>query len=57
MGKKHGEGVFTYPSKKVYRGSWAHGKQEGSGALYNPSGQLLKKGLWREGVFEKESDI
>jgi antitoxin component YwqK of YwqJK toxin-antitoxin module len=50
-GKKHGQGRFTYPSKKVYNGGWVNGKQEGEGRLYSQTGSLLKKGIWKDGLY------
>lgn len=50
-GKKHGQGRFTYASKKVYNGGWVNGKQEGEGRLYSQTGSLLKKGIWKDGVY------
>lgn len=26
-GRRHGEGIFTYPNKDVYSGWWAFGKK------------------------------
>jgi hypothetical protein len=30
-GRRHGEGIFTYPNKDVYSGWWAFGKKQGKG--------------------------
>ena len=38
---------------KVYDGNWVNGKQEGYGTLFDQSGELVKKGNWRNGVFEE----
>lgn len=53
-GRKHGVGTFTYASKKRYEGHWVGGKQNGRGKLIDQNGKILKEGVWRDGVFEKE---
>ena len=30
-GRRHGEGVFTYPNGDVYSGWWKYGDKEGTG--------------------------
>lgn len=52
-GKKQGNGRFTYASKKLYDGEWANGKQDGFGTLFSQSGDVLKKGYWKEGAFDR----
>ena len=52
-GRKHGQGTFTFPSQKYYEGEWFNGKQNGKGALFDSSNNILKKGLWKDGVFDK----
>jgi hypothetical protein len=41
-------------SRKVYRGEWANGKQEGHGVLMSPEGKMLKRGVWANGSFVRE---
>jgi hypothetical protein len=51
LGKKHGQGTYTYPSKKIYRGDWYNGKQSGKGELIDRSGDIIKKGFWKDGSY------
>ncbi len=51
-GKRHGEGIFTYPNKDVYSGMWKHGKKSGQGVyVYNATGIKLM-GEWSEGLIK-----
>lgn len=54
-GRKHGVGTFVFPSKKYYEGDWVYGRQQGKGTLYDPNGQIIQSGIWKEGVFFKEN--
>ena len=56
-GRKHGAGTFTFPTQKRYSGEWAAGKQHGRGKLMDSSGKVLREGVWREGVFEREERV
>jgi hypothetical protein len=52
-GKRHGEGIFTYPNKDVYSGMWKHGKKSGQGVyVYNATGIKLM-GEWSEGLIKR----
>ena len=52
-GKRHGEGIFTYPNKDVYSGMWKYGKKSGQGVyVYNDTGIKLM-GEWTDGVIKK----
>lgn len=43
-GKRHGEGIFTYPNKDVYSGWWAFGKKEGKGTyVYADTGMRVRE--------------
>jgi len=44
----HGNGIFLC--------LWANGKMHGKGALINPNGSLLKKGIWKNGIFDHFED-
>ena len=53
MGRKDGKGKFTFPSGNVYDGYWIDGKQHGAGTLYSKDEKILKKGLWKFGLFDR----
>ena len=43
--------LFTFVSKKYYNGDWVYGKQNGKGTLFDKNGEVLHKGIWKDGVF------
>jgi antitoxin component YwqK of YwqJK toxin-antitoxin module len=43
--------ILTWPDGRRYNGSWKDGKPDGMGTLYNKSGQIIHKGLFKEGCF------
>jgi antitoxin component YwqK of YwqJK toxin-antitoxin module len=43
--------ILTYPDGNRYSGSWKDGKPDGIGTLYNKSGQIIQKGLFKNGLF------
>lgn len=55
-GKKHGQGKFRFASLNVYEGDWANGKIEGKGVIVDNSGTVVRKGIWKDGVYFKEED-
>jgi hypothetical protein len=55
-GRKHGNGIFTFGSKKYYQGEWVNGKQNGRGILFDKDGCILQKGIWEDGIIERETD-
>eukprot|EP00831_Metopus_contortus_P028637 TRINITY_DN2373_c0_g1_i13.p1 TRINITY_DN2373_c0_g1~~TRINITY_DN2373_c0_g1_i13.p1 ORF type:complete len:169 (+),score=22.71 TRINITY_DN2373_c0_g1_i13:195-701(+) len=52
-GKKHGEGLFTYPSKDSYSGWWKYGKREGKGTYTFAETGMKLVGTWTDGNFVK----
>jgi len=46
--KKHGEGEFTWPDGRKYKGQWENGKQHGKGTYIDSKG-VEKHGEWLEG--------
>ena len=52
-GRRHGEGVFRYPTGDSYSGWWKHGSKEGTGTYhFAKSGQKLF-GDWAAGKIQK----
>ncbi len=43
--------ILTWPNGNRYSGSWKDGKPDGMGTLYNKSGQIIHKGLFKDGRF------
>jgi antitoxin component YwqK of YwqJK toxin-antitoxin module len=41
--------ILTWPDGRRYNGSWKDGKPDGMGTLYNKSGQIIHKGLFKDG--------
>ena len=48
-GKRHGEGIETFPSGKKYEGQWRDGKRHGKGTLTYSDGQKYE-GQWKNGL-------
>jgi len=51
----NGYGIMKYANGNVYDGQWKMGKYYGKGKLYY-NGQLIKSGLWENGIFIQESN-
>ena len=47
-GQKEGEGIFTWPDGKVYKGGWQEGKQHGCGEVIFDG--VSTKSVWKHGV-------
>jgi radial spoke head protein 1 len=47
-GKKHGEGLYTYPNKDVYSGRWENGKKHGQGTYVFNETAMRFTGRWHE---------
>jgi hypothetical protein len=45
--KKHGQGVYYYPSGDIYDGEWRDGKREGQGTMYYIDGTKFE-GQWQD---------
>lgn len=45
-------GKFIFASKKRYEGEWLGGRQHGKGTLFDESGTMIKKGMWKEGKYD-----
>ncbi len=43
--------ILSWPDGNRYSGSWKDGKPDGMGTLYNSSGQIIHKGLFKDGSF------
>jgi hypothetical protein len=57
--RKHGYGIITYAgdernSKRIFKGLFEFGKQNGEGELAFANGDVLK-GLWKDGEFVSEA--
>lgn len=52
-GKKHGEGLFTYPNADTYSGWWKYGKREGKGTYTFVDTEMKLVGTWLNGDFVK----
>ncbi len=50
-GKRHGEGVFTYPTEDTYSGWWKYGKREGKGTYTFAKSGIKLVGQWGAGNF------
>eukprot|EP00826_Nyctotherus_ovalis_P009151 TRINITY_DN12405_c0_g1_i14.p4 TRINITY_DN12405_c0_g1~~TRINITY_DN12405_c0_g1_i14.p4 ORF type:complete len:147 (+),score=44.18 TRINITY_DN12405_c0_g1_i14:86-526(+) len=50
-GKKHGEGLFTYPNGDTYSGWWKYGKREGKGTYTFAETGMKLVGMWQNGEF------
>ena len=48
-GRRHGEGVFTYPNGDTYSGWWRFGNKEGTGSYYFKSTGMTMFGEWENG--------
>lgn len=43
-GRRHGEGLFTYPNKDIYSGWWKYGKKNGIGTyVFNDTGMKVNE--------------
>ena len=47
-GRRHGEGVFTYPNGDVYSGWWKFGDKEGTGTYIFKSTGMKLFGQWKQ---------
>lgn len=47
----NGPGSITYPDGTRYVGSLVDGKRQGVGTLYDRSGAVIKKGIWKDDEF------
>ena len=45
-GRRHGEGVFTYPNGDIYSGWWKFGKKEGTGTYVSKETGMRMQGIW-----------
>ena len=45
-GRRHGEGVFTYPNGDVYSGWWRFGEKEGTGTYTSKATGMKMFGEW-----------
>lgn len=50
-GRRHGEGIFTYPNKDVYSGWWAFGLKAGNGTYIFADTGMRLVGDWKENKF------
>lgn len=50
-GKVNGEGKKVYCNGRVHQGAWKDGLKHGAGEYYYKSGRLIKKGVWKNGIF------
>jgi len=42
-GKRHGDGLFTYPNGDIYSGCWKNGKKHGTGTyIFTKKGGEMK---------------
>jgi radial spoke head protein 1 len=48
-GRRHGEGVFTYPNGDVYSGWWRFGEKEGTGSYISKATGMKMLGEWKNG--------
>jgi radial spoke head protein 1 len=48
-GRRHGEGVFTYPNGDVYSGWWRFGEKEGTGTYLSKVTAMKMFGDWKDG--------
>jgi Uncharacterized protein conserved in bacteria len=46
-GRRHGEGMFTYPNKDIYSGWWKYGKKHGKGTyvFYDTKMRVIQSGI------------
>jgi len=51
-GRRHGEGVFTYPNGDVYSGWWKFGEKEGTGTYLFKSTGMKLFGQWKMSSIE-----
>ena len=47
-GRRHGEGVFTYPNGDVYSGWWKFGEKEGTGTYQFKATGMKIYGQWKQ---------
>lgn len=52
-GKREGKGSLKMPDGKTYEGDFSNNLPNGHGTLYDPSGQVLISGQWKDGYFVK----
>ena len=45
-GKKHGQGVRTWPDGDKYVGGYKNGKRHGYGVYTKADGRVIRKGTW-----------
>jgi antitoxin component YwqK of YwqJK toxin-antitoxin module len=54
-GKKSGEGYELFQDGRKYVGYFEDGLPNGNGTLFDPTGEVIAKGRWRNGVFVGEN--
>ena len=47
---KHGTGTYKFYNGSKYEGHFEKGHFTGFGVLYDPFGEVLYRGLWKNGV-------
>merc|ERR1719454_277177 len=52
-GRRHGEGVFTYPNGDVYSGWWKFGEKEGTGTYKSKTSGMKMQGEWANGEIQE----
>ena len=50
-GKKDGEGYELFQDGRKYAGNFENGLPNGYGALYDPNGEIIVQGRWRDGAY------
>ena len=50
---QNGYGKFTFGTGVTYEGMWKDGLKHGIGKETDFSGNIIKKGRWKEGVFQE----
>jgi len=57
-GNKDGEGYELYQDGRKYVGHFENNQPNGNGILYGKDGNIIAKGLWRDGsIFKGEGDL
>jgi hypothetical protein len=51
--RRNGYGAQTYPSGAKYLGEWRDGEPNGQGIQYGADGDVLRSGVWENGIFIK----
>ena len=53
--KRHGRGSFILQNGSKWNGKWKKNRKNGKGKIYDNTGKIIKKGVWKEDVFQEES--